>query len=230
MARMLPCFGHADKFKEHKAAYYFRRGYCCQLVTIIAKLQLRFLTIVGSLKINDNAVEFMLTNPADMVLLNIDKSINRGCDLEREIKENFPKVRVLIRTTPNRAYWINERLATPADGFVLKRKGIKQLLKAMLIVAHGSQYLDRTLVSNFIFKPDPAAKGPADHEPTMSDLELQIIQQKWIAQKDIKSIAAEMHIPRATLVEHMQRIIAKLSPGTLPGIYNDEAGNEFFRI
>ena len=52
--------------------------------------------VVATLGLNDDLFHFLQTHTVDVVLLDMHRSIQRGCEVTEEVKRNFPHVKVIV--------------------------------------------------------------------------------------------------------------------------------------
>ena len=104
---------------------------------------------------------------ADVVLMDYDMPGMNGIEATRQIKERFPRVRVLMLTMMDNEKFVLEAIGAGAQGYVLKSASYQELLRAVHAVADGEEYfstdITRVLLRKMQEAPQPAhddSRGP----------------------------------------------------------------------
>ena len=88
----------------------------------------------------DNEYEllnFLRQNETDLILMDIHLNTGNGVDISRNVKIEFPAIRILMHTMSDDPYNIQEAKKIGCEGYVLKSSGQKDLEKALDVVANG---------------------------------------------------------------------------------------------
>lgn len=84
-----------------------------------------------------SCLAFLQTRQPDLILMDISLPDKSGIDLCREVKQKYPRIRVLGLSTYNQRSYVEKMLDNGASGYLLKNAGREELLKAI------SQAMDR---------------------------------------------------------------------------------------
>lgn len=88
-----------------------------------------------------DCVERLKAIPVDVLLLDINLPDKNGVDLCKEVRVNFPGVKVLALSTLNQPSFINKIMNNGGSGYVLKNADKAELMEAIRTVAAGDDYL-----------------------------------------------------------------------------------------
>ncbi|MEX0975381.1 MAG: response regulator transcription factor [Bacillota bacterium] len=84
------------------------------------------------------AIAFLESNPADLVLLDLQMPGQSGIEVARDIKARWPETRILVLTSFNSWDMIYPALKAGASGYILKDAPPPELLAAIKAVAAGT--------------------------------------------------------------------------------------------
>jgi DNA-binding NarL/FixJ family response regulator len=82
-------------------------------------------------------LNFLTTNEADLILMDIHLNTGNGIEISRNVKSDYPSIRILMHTMSDDPYNIEEAKKIGCEGYVLKSSGQKDLEKALEIVSNG---------------------------------------------------------------------------------------------
>lgn len=92
-------------------------------------------------------LEVLQTQEADVVLLDVNMPIINGLEGLKRIKENYPKVKVIMLTIERFDSTIRKAIDIGADGYVLKDSAGTEIVEAIRTVFEGEKYIDKSLVT-----------------------------------------------------------------------------------
>jgi two-component system response regulator NreC len=93
-------------------------------------------------------LELLKTNGIpDLVILDISMPKLRGLEATKRIKENYPKVKVLILTMHKDKEFFRKAMANGADGYLLKEDADLALHAAIRAIRGGSTFVSPLLTS-----------------------------------------------------------------------------------
>jgi DNA-binding NarL/FixJ family response regulator len=154
------------------------------------------------------AMDDILKNTPDIILMDINLPNRSGIDCTVFIKEHCPNVQILIQTVYEDADLVFNALRAGATGYMLKRSSPTELLEAIHDCMNGgapmSSAIARKVVQSFhapILKPDPTAElSPREEEV------LQLLAKGFRN----KEIADQLFISVETVRRHVHVIYSKL--------------------
>ena len=137
-------------------------------------------------------------NP-DVLVTDIEMPEMTGLTLAGEVKERFPKTRVVILTTFARPGYLRRALDAGAKGYLLKDRPSAELADAVRRVHRGLRVID----------PDLAAEAWDTAPDPLTERERQIL---WRAGegKSSPDIAEELHLSEGTVRNYLSEAISKL--------------------
>ncbi len=164
------------------------------------------LAIVGEAGNAPDAMASLRKHSCDLVLLDLSLPGKTGVELLKMIRDEFPRIRVLILSTYPEDQYAVRVLKQGACGYLTKESAPEQLIIAIRKVAGGGKYISATVAERLL---DEIAAGTrhAPHE-LLSDKEFEVF--KLIATgKSLTDIAEGMHVSIKTISTHRARILEK---------------------
>ncbi|ALC89371.1 hypothetical protein AM500_05920 [Bacillus sp. FJAT-18017] len=118
------------------------------------------------------AIDQVHLHAPDIVLMDINMPEMDGVSATREIKEDFPMVKVIMLTTFQELDTVRDALAAGAEGYLLKAVHPKDLAAGIRLVHHGgtliTQEVAKQLISEWINpvrNQDPQGSAAANRQP-----------------------------------------------------------------
>jgi DNA-binding NarL/FixJ family response regulator len=157
------------------------------------------------------ALELILTQDWDIILLDISIPGQGGLMVLEEMKRLRPSIPVLVLSAYSEEEFAIRSLKLGASGFLNKSQTSDVLVEAAKKVMSGGKYVSSSLAEKLAFNLGGSAVR-APHE-ALSIRELQVLQM--IAQgKAIKEIAAELGLSEKTVSTYRSRIATKMDLST----------------
>lgn len=161
-------------------------------------------------EVNDGAAAFAAieSNPSayDLLITDINMPELNGIDLCREVKNNYPMLKVMLLSMHDNPAIIKESIEAEADGYILKNAGKAELIDAIRqIMMHGTYYSQRILP--VIMKLVKNEKVMAKYGPlTLREKEI----LKYIVQEmTSEEIADRLFISKKTVDNHRAHLLEK---------------------
>ena len=79
-------------------------------------------------------------NP-DLVVADLSLPVSTNTNIARELKKNFPQIKVIILSIHDESSVIEDVMASGIEGFVLKRRAVIDLIPAIRQVLRGLKYI-----------------------------------------------------------------------------------------
>jgi DNA-binding NarL/FixJ family response regulator len=150
-------------------------------------------------------LELLKESCPDLVILDISMPNLRGLEAIREIKKNYPKVRILVLTMHRKKEFIRKALADGADGFLLKEDPAGELIRAVLAIKKGGKYLSQLITSDLI-----SLTREPDQIDILTSREREVLTLLAEGKKN-REIAATLFISVNTVRRHRYNIMEKLN-------------------
>ncbi|MEN1760698.1 response regulator transcription factor [Anoxynatronum sibiricum] len=189
----------------------------------IVKADQRF-EMVGCVQNGHEAVEMADVHEPDVVLLDIRMPEMDGLSALKKIKEAHPLMKVMMLTTFEDPFSINDAFLAGADGYLLKNMKPAALLSSIFCVAHDMLVVHREIYETGLKRDSQLcsdAKMQMEVEGVQfSKTDLQIV--KCIAEgKTNKEIAKALSYSEGTIKNRVSQLLSKtgLSDRTQISIY-----------
>jgi two-component system response regulator NreC len=147
----------------------------------------------------------------DVMLLDISMAGMSGLDCLKKIKDQYPRVKVILLTMYEDPQYLREGLANGAMGYVVKKVADDVLYKAIRTVFAGDVFLQpdmaRALAAQF---PERHMEQRPDFTKPLSEQEMRVL--KFIAMGYANAeIAEKINIKVKTVETYKYRIMEKLN-------------------
>lgn len=96
--------------------------------------------LVGEAENGQEAVELVTQLHPQVVVIDVSMPILDGFEATRQVKAEFPKIKVIALSMHNDAIFIDGMKSVGADGYVLKDAAFEQLAEAIRTVLAGGTY------------------------------------------------------------------------------------------
>ena len=165
------------------------------------------LEVLGEVSNGREAVEAVLEQQPDVVLMDVTMPELNGIEATRRIVRDAPKVRVLGLSMHKDAVYVREILRAGAKGYLLKDSDEKQLLAAVRAVAMGQAFLSPEVSDAVLDDYRKHVTNPIDLLSSREREVLQLIAES----KTNKEIATMLSLSVYTVEAHRGRIMEKLN-------------------
>ena len=165
---------------------------------------------IGTANNGEDLVKLVALKQPKLVITDIRMPRKDGIQATREIKRQFPHIKILAMTMFDQPDAIKQMLDAGATGYILKNSGIKMLSKAIITVANGETFFDPNVAFNFMnnYIDDNVTIGKSD-KVILSNREKEILG--LIANgKTSKNISEILFIAKGTVDTHRKNMIRKL--------------------
>ena len=110
------------------------------------------LLVLGEAKDGREAIQAVMKEKPDVVIMDISMPNLNGIDATREILKLSPGTKVLALSIHSGKRFVNEMLDAGAAGYLLKDSAPDELVKAIRKVMKGDMYLDSAIISTALDK------------------------------------------------------------------------------
>jgi two-component system, NarL family, invasion response regulator UvrY len=157
------------------------------------------------------ALQIMIENEFDVVLLDLSLPGLQGLDVLRTIKVRKPRLPVLILSIYSEEQYAVRVLREGASGYLTKESVPSDLIRAIRKAAQGGKYVSDSLGEQLAGQLTGQRKK-LPHE-SLSSKEYQVFQM-IAAGKSVKEIASNLSLARTTISSYRARILVKLNVKT----------------
>jgi two-component system invasion response regulator UvrY len=143
----------------------------------------------------------------DVVLLDISMPGRSGLDILKQLKNERPKLAVLVLSMYSEEQYAMRALRAGASGYMTKESAPDELIEAIRKVSTGRKYISATVAEKLAISLEANDERPA-HE-SLSDREYQVMCM-IASGKTIKTIADELSLSVKTVSTYRTRILEKM--------------------
>jgi len=150
-------------------------------------------------------------NNYDMVLLDISMPGMTGLEVLKQLKNEKPKLPVLVLSMHPEEQYAIRVLRAGASGYLTKESAPDELMTAIRKISQGRKYITSSLAERLAFEVEADSEKPL-HD-ILSDREYQVL--RMIAEgKTVKHIAEELSLSMKTVSTYRTRIMEKMKMTT----------------
>jgi len=143
----------------------------------------------------------------DVVISDITMPVTNGLETLKQLKEEFPKLPVLILSMHPEYLYAIRALRAGAAGYLSKESASEELVNAVRMILNGRKYITAAVAEKLAENLEQdAAKEP--HE-TLSDREFDILK-RIASGKTITQIGTELSLGKSTVSTYRARILVKM--------------------
>ena len=155
----------------------------------------------GAFTSAEDALDFLVTEAVDIVLVDINMPGMNGIDTTAIIKKDYPNTKVIAISNLNEGSIVLRMLQAGALGYLLKNVSADELISSIHAVDEGKQVLSREM--EFMTK-----SNPCDSIPKVTEREREVL--KLMAQGlTTPKIADLMFISPLTVESHRRNLLQK---------------------
>jgi DNA-binding NarL/FixJ family response regulator len=174
---------------------------------IISLLEAGGHTVVGQAGDGLTAIESIRGLAPDLVIMDIKMPVMDGIEALRQIKSDFPEIKVIMLTVSEEESNLVDAVRAGADGYLLKHLNAKDFLDMVNGLERGEAALTRTLTARLLKLM--AALEPESERSLLSEREVEILRLV-AAGKSNRLIAEQLLISENTVKYHLKNILHKL--------------------
>ncbi len=178
------------------------------------------LRVVGEARDGQEALQMCRSLKPDLVLMDVRMPKSDGLEATRAIKEEMPKVSVVMVTMHENPDYLLEAIRAGAAGYILKDAEGERLVGAVRRTLNGESPLAQELAMQLLVRmvnetreDGPPSPGANEDQETLScgitQREVEVLRLLAKGRTN-PEIAQELEISRGTVKIHVQHIIAKL--------------------
>jgi len=170
--------------------------------------------IVGLASNGKEIMALLNSQEVDIVVSDIDMPDMNGVEVARLIRNQFPKVKVLILSMYDSIGFIRKIIEIGAQGYILKNKGKEELINAIKTIHNGGEYFGREI--------EKALRESLKNKNVFDTIKLtkrEIDVLKLIAKGDTTPIISKkLFIAHSTVETHRRNLIEKTGVSNSKGL------------
>lgn len=143
----------------------------------------------------------------DVLLLDISMPGRSGLDILNELKNQYPKLAVLVLSIHPEEQYAMQVLKAGASGYLTKKSAPDELVCALQKVSTGGKYVSASLAEKLASALETGGEKPP-HE-TLSPREYEVMR-KIASGKTVAEIAKELFLSPKTISTYRTRILEKM--------------------
>ncbi len=164
--------------------------------------------VVAEAEDGDQALQLILEYQPDVALLDIQMPKRSGIEVSRLVREQHPRVGLLILTAYDDDPFVIAALEAGVNGYVLKTADADEIVQAVRDVCEGRSVLDRALVGK-VMRAIASPRGPEPPGEELTERELEVLRETARGRTN-KAIGLYLGISDRTVQGHLRNIFDKL--------------------
>ena len=169
--------------------------------------------VVGEATDGFEALAHVRKGGFDLLMLDLSMPGRNGVELIRQIKDETPKLPILILTMHDEEQYAVRAIRAGARGYLTKESAGTQLVSAIRKVASGRPYISLEVAEQLAMDAMPAMLEDLPHKQ-LSDREFEVFSL-LVGGKSITEIAESLHLSVKTVSTHKTRILHKMGVPSL---------------
>lgn len=172
-------------------------------------------TVCGQADEAKKAIETVKTTNPDILILDISLKGANGLEVLKDLKVQFPGLRVLILSMHDENIYAPRSLRAGASGYITKQEASDKVLVALRKIKSGDVYLSQDMQTKMLNRVAGRTSPMASPVETLSDRELEILT--LLGQGvSTSEIAQRLNLSIKTVETHRAHIKEKLNLKTAP--------------
>lgn len=165
------------------------------------------LVVIGEAANGAEVLKLVAEQDADLLVLDISMPGRSGLDLIKLVRQEKPRLPILIFSMHSEEQYALRALHAGAAGYLTKESDSEVLIAAMRKVAAGGVYVSEKVVQ--LMARERMEQSDELPHTRLSDREFQIFE-KIVAGVRVTDIAAELNLSIKTVSTHKWRILQKM--------------------
>ena len=163
----------------------------------------------------------------DMLLLDLSMPGKSGIELIRQVKDEKPKLPVLILTMHEEDQYALRAIRAGASGYLTKESAPELLVAAIRKIASGRPFISAHVAEQLALDAMPRGDaGQAPHKQ-LSDREFEVFRL-LVEGRSVTEIAGQLHLSVKTVSTHKTRVLEKLDVPSIADLVRYAMENQLF--
>ncbi|MES2520935.1 MAG: response regulator transcription factor [Bacteroidota bacterium] len=183
------------------------------LISTIPEIEL-----VGKASNGQKAMQILEKESVDIIVSDVMMPVMNGVELVWKVKQQYPKIKILMLTVSEDAQTIKDALQAGADGFIFKSAEKEELEEAISSLINNKKYFsDKAILSLAEAQNEVYISEKEALKSILTDREIQIL--KLISQElSGIQIAEKLFISPTTVESHRKNLFQKIGVNTSVGL------------
>lgn len=169
------------------------------------------LELVGTAQDGESAVEAIVTERPQLVLLDLELPGFNGIEVTKRVKRRAPEVEILILTSFEDEQKVYEAIQAGASGYLVKRVGPEKIRSSIKDVMEGGTVLEPIIAKKFwnYFQSVQAKPQQPENPWGLSEVEFDVLRfvAKGLSNAEVGQV---MTLERRTVRTHLSHIYRKM--------------------
>jgi DNA-binding NarL/FixJ family response regulator len=166
--------------------------------------------VVGVAYDGAEALEAIPGTDPDLVLMDLKMPGMNGIQATRQIRQEYPQVKVLVLTTFGDDEWLFDAIRSGASGYLLKGTPRLELVRAVKGTTLGETHVDPGVAGKLFSQvAQSSTHGETTVAQDLSERELEVLKLLASGLTNAE-IAERLHLTRGTVRNYVSAILAKL--------------------
>jgi DNA-binding NarL/FixJ family response regulator len=165
------------------------------------------IAVAGEASSGQEVLARIRDNDYDVAVLDMSMPGRSGIELIRQVKDEKPRVRILVLTMHSEQQYAVRALKAGASGYLTKESAPDQLVAAIRRIAAGGAFVSPETAEQLALDVNRAPGGPP--HTLLSDREYQVFEL-IVNGKSVSDIARQLALSVKTISTHKTRILHKM--------------------
>ncbi|MEM7372120.1 MAG: response regulator transcription factor [Bacteroidota bacterium] len=175
------------------------------------------ISLVGAVCSAQEALDWVESHEADVIILDISLPDMDGMDLCKLMVDKRPQARIIGLTTYEEVSFVSHMLRNGAQGYLFKGAAQEEVITAIRAVAQGQRYLGETVNQKLLAKAMYGSSSPSTFIPKLTRREKEVLQG-IMEELTTQEIADKLFITVSTVETHRKHLISKLGVRNMAGL------------
>ena len=150
----------------------------------------------------------------DLLLLDLSMPGKSGVELIKQVKDEKPKLPILVLTMHEEEQYALRALRAGASGYLTKESASDQLVAAIRKIASGRLFISPAVAEQLALDVMPRGDADAPAHKLLSDREFEVFRM-LVEGRSVTDIATQLHLSVKTVSTHKTRVLEKLGVSSI---------------
>lgn len=164
------------------------------------------ITLIDTLTNGEKALLLLEKQQVDVVIMDISMPGMDGIELNKIIKQKYPKIKTLVLSTHSDSQKISRLIKDDVNGYLLKNAETSELLKAIYSLVSGNNYFSEEVKEKYM-RSTFSSKSETDQNLSRRELEILKLVAEGCSTQEISD---QLFISQHTVNSHRKNLLSKL--------------------